>query len=421
MCLTLPAKVKAVNGLLAEIDYNGQQQVVKVGTAESLSPGDFVLFTGDYLIKKITAEEAQEIEDLLTSYPRTAAEDIRPELREIFVRAANSQLTKADLQSLLSLSEEADLLALYSEANVVRKANIKDHICIHGIIEFSNYCKNDCHYCGLRKSNQCKELYRMPAAEIISTAVSAVNDKGYKLLVLQSGEDDWYTIEKLVEIVTEIKKQCRLFLYLSIGDRSAEDYEKLKAAGANGVLYRFETSNPELYNDLHPAKGLTDRLDHLKMMKELGYVISTGCILGLPGQTTLDLANDLMLIKEFETFMPSFGPLVPSQNTPLVETPLITFEQVLKFIAACRLLLPTARIPVTTAMETLGGGEEARQKCFLAGANSVMFNLTPEAYRSSYQIYDGKFYDSEKKYERWALFKGELSYEMMERELKISI
>ncbi len=421
MCLTLPAQVKAVNGLLAEIDYNGQQQVVKVGTAESLSPGDFVLFTGDYLIKKISAEEAQEIEDLLTSYPRTVAAEIRSELKEIFERAANSALTKADLQELLSLSTEADLLALYSEANVVRLASIKNHICIHGIIEFSNYCKNDCHYCGLRKSNQCKQLYRMSPEEIIQTAVSAVNDKGYKLLVLQSGEDDWYTIDKLVEIVKEIKKQCRLFLYLSIGDRSRADYEQLKAAGVNGVLYRFETSNAELYEKLHPAKGLADRLDHLRAMKDLGFVISTGCILGLPDQTVEDLANDLWLLKEFDTFMPSFGPLVPSSNTPLATAPAIIFEQVLKFIATCRLLLPTARIPVTTAMETLGGGEAARQKCFLAGANSVMFNLTPEAYRRSYQIYDDKFYDSEKKYERWALFKGELSYEMMERELKILI
>jgi biotin synthase len=208
---------------------------------------------------------------------------------------------------------------------------------------------------------------------------------------------------------------------LSIGDRSREDYAILKEAGVSGVLYRFETSNPELYDQLHPAKSHTDRLAHLRMMKDLGYVISTGCILGLPDQTTDDLVNDLLLMRELETFMPSFGPLVATKNTPLADVTTISFEQVLKFISACRLLMPTARIPVTTAMETLGGGETARQQCFLAGANSVMFNLTPEKYRQNYKIYDNKFFDSEKKYERWALFKGELSYEMMERELKISI
>jgi biotin synthase len=131
----------------------------------------------------------------------------------------SAELTKDDLKFLLSLTQENDLLALYSEANIIRKASIKDHVCIHGIIEFSNYCKNDCHYCGLRKSNTCKELYRMSPEEIIETAVNAVNDKGYKLLVLQSGEDDWYTIEKLVEIIKEIKKVFSSLLVMMVIQR----------------------------------------------------------------------------------------------------------------------------------------------------------------------------------------------------------
>lgn len=421
MCLTLPAQVESVDGFLAEINFNGKKQRVKVGTAESLSAGDFVLFTGDYLIKKITSDEAQEIIDLLASHPSIPADSINPELQEVFVRAAKSRLEFSDLKLLLSLSKAADLQALYSEANIVRKASIKDHICIHGIIEFSNHCKNDCHYCGLRRSNACKQHYRMPEEEIVEAAAEAVNGKGYKILVLQSGEDDWYTLDKLVGIVKEIKKRCRVFLYLSIGDRCRQDYEDLKMAGANGVLYRFETSNKELYGRLHPDKNQAERLANLRMMKDLGYLISTGCILGLPGQTVDDLANDLLLMRDLETFMPSFGPLVATKNTPLADTTVIAFEQVLKFIAVCRLLMPTTRIPVTTAMETLGGGEMARRQCFSAGANSVMFNLTPEKYRQNYRIYDNKFFDNEKKYEHWALFKGELSYEMMERELKISI
>ncbi|MEK7072719.1 MAG: radical SAM protein, partial [Patescibacteria group bacterium] len=202
--------------------------------------------------------------------------------------------------------------------------------------------------------------------------------------------------------------------------RSLKTYRQLKQAGANGVLYRFETSNSDLYAKLHPNKTLQDRLNNLKAMKEMGFTISTGSIIGLPGQTIDDLANDILLMKELGTFMPSIGPLIPSKNTPLARAKIIDFNLLLKIIAVIRLVMPTARIPVTTAMETIGGNN-SRYQSFMAGSNSVMFNLTPEKYRESYNIYDNKFYDKEKKYEQWALFKGDLSYQMLEEELKIKI
>jgi len=421
MCLTLPAKVLTIDNNRAIVESGGKELSVLIGISDSLMAGDYVLTTGDYLIKKIDQTEAEEIIELLRSYPPAERDSLNPDLKLALDRAAADRLDKNDLEFILSLSGEKNLQALYSEANITRKANIKDHICVHGIIEFSNYCKNDCLYCGLRKSNCEKSNYRMPDEEIIVAAAEAVNIKGYKILVLQSGDDDYFTKDKLASIISNIKKLAKCFIYISIGERPIAEYEAFKAAGANGVLYRFETSNPELYAKLRPGKKLSDRLEQLRQMKNMGYVISTGMIVGLPGQTIRDLANDIILMKELGTFMPSMGPLVPTRNTPLQGEQTVDFELMLKIIAAARLHSKTARIPVTTAMETLGGGEEARQKCFMAGANSIMFNLTPAKYRENYRIYDNKFYDAEKRYEKWALFKGELSYNMIEEELQIKL
>lgn len=251
-------------------------------------------------------------------------------------------------------------------------------------------------------------------------AVYAANERGYKILVLQSGEDNWYDEEKLLAIVKGIKARARVFFYLSIGDRPISVYENLKAAGANGVLYRFETSNQELYGKLHEGEDFVKRLNNIKAWQKIGYVMATGFLIGLPGQTIDDLIDDLLLLKELKPFMPSLGPFVPSANTPLAFNSKPDIDLVLKIMALTRLLLPQARMPITTAMETLYG-EKIREAGFNAGANSVMFNLTPEKNVKDYYIYENRFIDQEKKYEKWALFKGELSYQMLEEELKASL
>lgn len=421
MCLTLPARVLEVSAGRARVLFGGKEMSVMIAVTDLINVGDYVLTTGDYLIKKIDSTEAQEITDLLKSYPLANRDDLTVDLRTVLDRATGDNLDVHDLELLLRLENATDLQALYSEANITRKAHIKDHICVHGIIEFSNYCKNNCLYCGLRASNPHKKNYRLSSEEIIKTAIEAVNDRGYKILVLQSGDDDFFTQAELVDIISKIKATAKCFIYLSVGDRAPGDYRAFKTAGANGALYRFETSNERIYGEMHPGKKLVDRLNNLREMKQLGYVISTGMLVGLPGQTMTDLANDILLMKELGTFMPSIGPLIATKNTPLADTASIPFELMLKVIAATRLHLKSSRLPVTTAMETIGGGEAARQQCFMAGANSIMFNLTPATYRENYRIYDNKFYDAEKRYEKWALFKGELSYEMLENELGFSI
>lgn len=416
MCITLPGRVLTVAEGRAVIDLLGKTKEIRIFDAQ-VSAGDWVLSTDEYLVKKITGEEAAEIAGLFDYYPSTEAEN--PELKKILAAALTGRLTTKEIEFLLDLKSEADLRALFSQANVIRLSQALNHICVHGIIEFSNFCKNNCHYCGLRCDNSVKR-YRLSDDELIRTAVAAVNDKGYKILVLQSGEDDYYDLEKLKQIVAEIKRQARAFIYLSIGERPIEDYQELKKAGAGGVLFRFETSNQELYHEFRPNKELKDRLDLLRQLKDNGYVLATGFLIGLPKQKMSDLAQDLLMLADLAPFMPSIGPLVPSKGTPLASSFKVDKNLVLKVIAIIRLLLPNARIPITTAMETLYG-ENFRQEAFLAGANSVMLNLTPAQSRDDYYIYEDKFFDEEKKFEKWALFKGDLSYQMLEQELKTQI
>ena len=323
MCLTIPLKIKSIRGGIANLS-DGQK--VDVSLVKNILVGDWVLHTNGYLIKKIDSQEADEINKLLSSYPNADASKIDPYFKDILKSASTNGLTKDEIKYLLNLQDQSDLEALYSQANIIRKTSIKDHICIHGIVEFSNYCCNNCHYCGLRRDNLANNLFRMEIDEIINTCDQIVNGRGYKIIVLQSGDDFWYDDNKLSSIIKGIKQKCRVFLYLSIGDRSLKTYRQLKQAGANGVLYRFETSNSDLYAKLHPNKTLQDRLNNLKAMKEMGFTISTGSIIGLPGQTIDDLANDILLMKELGTFMPSIGPLIPSKNTPLAGAKIIDFN-----------------------------------------------------------------------------------------------
>ena len=380
MCLTLPAKVLSVDFAQAEIFANGKNQVVKLGTSDEISAGDWVLFTGDYLIKKIDEIEAKEIFELLGSYKEINVDNLDSDFKDIISNSKSRDLNKIEIEKLLALDGSEEIEALCAEANVVRKESIKDHICIHGIIEFSNHCASNCHYCGLRCDNKEVNRYRMSLAEIIDVAVEAANDKGYKILVLQSGEDSWYDEEKLIEIVRGIKEKARVFIYLSIGDRPMETYKKLKEAGANGVLYRFETTNSELFAKFRPGKKLEDRINALRELKRMNYVISTGSIIGLPGQTISDLTDDIILMKELDTFMPSMGPLIPSMGTPMENEQEVDFDLVLKMIAISRLVMPKSRISVTTAMETVGGEE---WNMFSRGPHTMSRLPLPCAYPNS--------------------------------------
>lgn len=337
------------------------------------------------------------------------------EFKDIIQASKYRDLTKEEIIYLLK-TKGLEQKALFSEANLVRKTYIKDFICIHGIIEFSNFCKNDCLYCGLRKENLTLPRYRMNIDEIVDTAYKAVIEAGYKLLVLQSGEDYFYTDDMLEEIIKKIKEKCQVFIFISIGERGYKCYERLKKAGASGVLFRFETSNPKLFKKFHPqGKNLKSRFEHLKFMKELGYFIATGSIIGLPNQTIEDLTKDILFTKKW-AHMVSAGPFIPCDNTPLADATHGNIEMNLKTIAILRLMMKSIRIPVVTALETLAG-EDGRRKALQAGANSLMFNLTPENYRPFYKIYPDNFFQKETIWQKYGLFKYEESYKMLEERM----
>ena len=293
MCLTIPAQVfeKHKNFVLVKTD--SEIRKINTGFLTDLKKGDWILHTVGTAVRIIDSEEAKEIIELLgkTKYiPQKLSTQFKEILKKIQL---GGDLTKEEITYLLRVKGD-EKKTLFSEANIVRQANLHDFFCIHGIIEFSNYCKNDCSYCGLRAENRNLTRYRMSVSEIVQTAVDAVKKKGYKLLVLQSGEDYFYTDEMLVEIIKKIKEKCRVFIFMSVGERGYPAYKKIKKAGASGVLFRFETSNQKLFKRSHSkGKNFKNRLEHLKFFRELGYFIATGSLIGLPGQTIDDLAEDI--------------------------------------------------------------------------------------------------------------------------------
>ena len=270
----------------------------------------------------------------------------------------------------------------------MRAKNIQNACCVHGIIEFSNHCANDCAYCGLRRQNKGIRRYRMTTEEIIEAAEHAVKKLGFRALVLQSGEDSSYSDDDLVHIVSGIRGRCGVLLFMSVGERSASCYRRLYEAGAYGTLLRFETSNPKIYRSLHSGRELAPRLALIRKLKKMGFVLATGFLFGLPGQTDKDIAQDIKLTKSLEPDMVSLGPLIPHPSTPLAGMDKVSLGKALTVISVCRLAAPKSHIAVTTALETLDPG--GRKEGLLAGGNSLMVDITPDAYRKDYDIYPGR-------------------------------
>ncbi len=280
-----------------------------------------------------------------------------------------------------SINEE-----LFAAADEVRREFVGDDIQLRGLIEFSNICKRNCLYCGLRSENRNVDRYRLSKKEIIDFAQKAV-DYGYKTLVLQSGEDDFFKADMLAEILREIKKND-VAITLSTGEHTLEEYETLKQAGADRFLLRIETTDAELYSKMHPNMSLEARKQCLRDLREAGFEVGSGCLVGLPGQTLESLANDILFFKEIDVDMTGIGPFIPNQETPLGDADGNNFVLALKVMAITRLLLPDINIPATTAMETLE--TNGRIKALQSGANVIMPNVTEGDYRRKYNLYPGK-------------------------------
>lgn len=423
MCLTIPAKVLSVESpvtgsLAADILVEGPDGVRKIKAVElpGLKPGDWVLCAYDVAIRRICQTDAREILALLEPKRHIDLSRLDKEFLEALKSHAAGGLSKENIIKLLKTEDPLELETLFAEANTVRQSHLKDFFCIHGICEFSNCCVRDCLYCGLRKSSADVRRYRMTPGEIWETTSDAVNKRGYKLIVLQSGDDFFYTDAMLVDIIVRIKKSSRVFIFMSVGERSLECYAKMKAAGASGALMRFETSNRALYDSIHPGQSYDHRIELLNGLKKLGYYVASGFLIGLPGQTEEDIAGDIITMKALGANMVSTGPFIPCRPTPLAGHPAGSAQMALKVTAISRLLMPKAKIPVTTALETLES-EEGRRLGLSSGANSLMFNLTPEKYRADYRIYPNKYHGREDIWEKYGLFKEALSYRMLEKKM----
>jgi biotin synthase len=305
--------------------------------------------------------------------------------------AAGEELEKAHLVALLAAEGEIKN-QLFRLADEVRAKYMGNQVHLRGIIEFSNYCIQNCLYCGLRHDNTKLFRYRIEPEEILAIARQAAA-LGYGTLVLQSGEDPWYTAEMLADLVRQIKDSLNVAVTVSAGERERADYELWREAGADRYLLKHETADPGLYARLRPGHQLAERVEKLQWLRELGYQVGSGCMVGLPGQTLETLALDLMLLKELDVEMAGLGPFIPHGETPLAGERSGSADLTLNLLATARLVLPWTHLPATTSLGTIDA--QGRQKALQVGANVVMPNVTPARYREHYQIYPGKICQQE--------------------------
>lgn len=283
--------------------------------------------------------------------------------------------------------EAAELLT--QEAVRIRKKHYGDKVYIRGLIEFTNYCRNDCGYCGIRRGNLHARRYRLTKEEILECCARGY-ELGFRTFVLQGGEDRWFTDERMADIIRSIRvsyPDCAITL--SIGERSCESYRLLKEAGADRYLLRHETADEEHYGKLHPSEmSLAVRKMCLYDLKFLGYQVGAGFMVGSPGQTADGLAKDLLFLKELRPHMVGIGPFVPHHDTRFAREKAGSVELTLFLLSVIRILLPKVLLPATTALGTMD--PQGREKGLQAGANVVMPNLSPQKNRKQYELYDNK-------------------------------
>lgn len=303
--------------------------------------------------------------------------------------AAGEMLSRGEFACLLEHRDTELRDYLFAKAREVQHRWFGDKVYIRGLIEFTNYCKNNCYYCGIRRGNPNASRYRLTEAQILACC-EAGHALGFRTFVLQGGEDPYFTDDRIVALVRMIKERypdCAVTL--SIGEKERESYEAYFAAGADRYLLRHETADPAHYGLLHPAElSLAHRKECLKNLKEIGFQTGAGFMVGSPGQTMDSLLDDLEYLRELQPEMVGIGPFIPHHDTPFADQPAGTLELTLFLLGLVRLLLPRVLLPATTALGTIAPG--GREQGILAGANVVMPNLSPCDVREKYLLYDNK-------------------------------
>lgn len=311
-------------------------------------------------------------------------------LVEIIDQIKNEQtIQREQLQTLLTTTDEQAINYLRDTARKVADDIYGKQVFIRGLIEFTNYCKNDCIYCGIRRSNPNAQRYRLTEEEILSCCANGY-ELGFRTFVLQGGEDPYFSDERICDIVAKIKQDypdCAVTL--SIGEKDKASYQAFYDAGADRYLLRHETADEAHYQSLHPAEmSFQHRIQCLYDLKEIGYQVGCGFMVGSPGQTVDTLYEDLMFIKKLQPHMVGIGPFIPQKDTPFGQEPAGTMEQTLRLLSIIRLIHPHVLLPSTTALGTIH--PLGREKGIQAGANVVMPNLSPVAVREKYKLYDNK-------------------------------
>lgn len=313
-------------------------------------------------------------------------EDITPLIRKL---AESHSLSLDEYESLILNRSEDSAKILRDLAVKVRREIYGNDIYVRGLIEITNICRNDCLYCGIRRSNTNCERCRLTPEQIL-----ACSDEGYGLgfrtFVLQGGEDSYFSDEVLGDVVREIKaRHPDCAVTLSMGERSRESYEYLRECGADRYLLRHETADEAHYMRLHPAEmSYTHRMQCLRDLREAGYAVGCGFMVGSPYQTAKTLAQDLKFIEEFRPEMCGIGPFIPHKDTPFRNHPAGTLEMTCYLLSVIRLIFPPVLLPATTALGTID--PMGREKGIMSGANVVMPNLSPVNVRKKYELYDNK-------------------------------
>ncbi len=405
MCYAIPGKIVSFSGNTVIVDYFGEKKKA-VNELSGLSAGDYVYAQGGYVIQKVPAAEAGEIlstwhelflelNEVDLRHSRLAGACGVPELDRILDRAVSGGgLSDEEMLYLLALEDPGHISLLLKTANFLRQKYHRNACCVHGILEVSNHCFRNCAYCGISAHNDRLPRYRMRKEEILSCLEESVERHGFKAVVLQSGEMTMEAVEEMAAVIKAVKERYPLLVLVSPGEVGEGGLARLFSAGARGLLLRFETSNPGLYRSLHPGYELDKRIELIRCAYRMGYLIITGGLAGLPGQTPRDTVNDIRLASELNAEMFSFGPFLPHPRTPLAGASAPREDDLFKLLALCRLAAPRdSKILLTTAAETLAPG--AAGKGLLSGANSLMINLTPLAYRPFYSIYPSRAHAAE--------------------------
>ncbi len=311
-------------------------------------------------------------------------------LRTLIDRLALEQnLSDQDLTTLLTAEAPDADRYLAKRADEIRQQIYGKDVYIRGLIEFTNYCRNDCYYCGIRRSRKSVSRYRLSPAEILSCC-QAGYQLGFRTFVLQGGEDPFWTDDRLVPLIKTIAEtypDCALTL--SAGERSRESYQRLFDAGADRYLLRHETATESHYAKLHPVDlSFANRMECLQNLKDIGYQTGCGFMVGSPGQTMAHILRDLRFIQEFKPHMVGIGPFLPASDTPFEGEAPGSAHLTVRLLSVIRLMLPSVLLPATTALGT--AETDGREKGILAGANVIMPNLSPTAVRSKYSLYNDK-------------------------------